>query len=242
MNIEQAIKNKTKDKLFVSLASRPGKTGSLFYNSLFEFYKIDAEYIPCYCEDLDKDLNLARNHCDGVSITMPFKQKVVEYLDDNSISLTSANTIQIIDKKLIGYNCDLMGLYKLLFPITSTKVVNLLGDGAMAKNIKSFSVVNQYSRNLNNWQDRHSKCDILINATSIGMIEKECPVKDINSKIVVDCVIGNTELIRKSNKKNCLTIKGLDIYKSQLVEQFKIYTGIDPDMKKIDQIAAEISL
>jgi shikimate dehydrogenase len=241
MNVDQAIKNKTKDKLFVSLASRPGKTGSLFYNSLFEFYNIDAEYVACYCEDLEKDLNLARHHCSGISITMPFKRKVVGYLDEMPTPLTAANTIQIVNKKLIGYNCDLAGLYKLLSPIINNKVINLLGDGAMADNIKLFCTVNQYSRNLKNWEKRHSKCDILINTTSVGMLENECPVEDINCGIVVDCVIGNTELIKKANEKNCLSIKGIDIYKSQLAEQFKIYTGIEADVKKIDQISLEIN-
>ena len=239
MNIEQAIAQNTKSKLFVSLASRPGKTGMMFYDALFNFYGIDANYIACSCDNLEKDLDLAKTHCNGASITMPFKKQALEYLDETDSSI-AVNTIKIIDGKLLGYNCDLVGLHKLLYRLMYGIKINLLGDGAMADNIKSFCSVNQYSRKLGNWDERHSQCDMLINTTSIGMNKDECPVDQLNASIVVDCVIGNTLLIQQAKNKNCRVITGVDIYKLQLQEQFKIYTGITPDMELIEKTAQRI--
>lgn len=239
MNIEQAINQNTKSKLFVSLASRPGKTGMMFYDSFFNLYNIDANYIACSCDNLEKDLSIAKTNCHGVSITMPFKKQVLKYLNETNSSI-AVNTIKINEGKLIGYNCDLMGLYTLLHTLVDGMTVNLLGDGAMADNIKSFCTVNQYSRNLGNWNQRHSQCDILINTTSIGMNRDECPVDQINASIIVDCVIGNTLLVQKAKNQNCKIITGVDIYKLQFQEQFKIYTGITPDLYSIEKTSQRI--
>jgi len=239
MKIEQAINQNTKSKLFVSLASRPGKTGMMFYDALFNFYGIDANYIACSCDNLEKDLTIAKTQCNGVSITMPFKKQALNFLDETNSSI-AVNTIKINDEKLIGYNCDLVGLHKSLYRLIYGMKINLLGDGAMADNIKSFCSVDQYSRKLGNWDARHSQCDILINTTSIGMNKDECPVDQLNASIVVDCVIGNTSLIQKANNKNCRVITGIDIYKLQLQEQFKIYTGITPDLELIEKTSQRI--
>ena len=51
MNLQQAIEWQSKNKLFVSLAARPGKTGETFYNTLFAYHGIDAEYVACVCTD-----------------------------------------------------------------------------------------------------------------------------------------------------------------------------------------------
>ena len=239
MNIKEAINQNTKSRLFVSLASRPGKTGMMFYDALFNFYGIDANYIACSCDNLEKDLSIAKMQCDGVSITMPFKKQALEYLNETN-SPIAVNTIKIIDEKLIGYNCDLVSLHNLLHGLIYGMKINLLGDGAMADNIKSFCSVNQYSRKLGNWDERHSQCDILINTTSIGMNKDECPIDQLNTSIVVDCVIGNTLLVQKATNKNCRVITGIDIYKLQLQEQFKIYTGITPDLELIKKTSRRI--
>jgi len=232
MNIRTAIDNRTKGKLFVSLASRPGRTGLQFYTRLFDLYNIDAEYQSCVCTDLYVDLELAREHCAGVSITMPFKRQAASLVDEADSPVI--NTIKIIDNKLIGHNCDLSGLKDMLTDVVNGKTVSILGDGAMAENVRTLcSDVQQYSRKLSNWNLRHSMCDVLINTTSIGMTEGESPVDYLeHCGTVVDCVIGNTALTKLARDKNIPCITGQEIYLAQLKHQFKMYTDVDLEDRK----------
>jgi shikimate 5-dehydrogenase len=147
----------------------------------------------------------------------------------------AVNTVKIINNTLIGYNCDLIGLKEHLLSTPPDAKINLLGDGAMANNIKSFLQVTQYSRKLGNWDQRHTTCDLLINTTSL-----DCPVDDINAHTVVDCVIKNTLLVKKAISKNLHIVTGMDLYKSQLSHQFKIYTGIVLDRDYLNRISEEV--
>ena len=240
MNIQQAIKQKTKQKLFVSLAAKPGKIGTIFYTHLFQHYNIDAEYIACECKDLRKDLSLVKEYCSGASITMPFKKEAINYVD-KIIDVGPTNTIKVDDRSLTAYNCDLRGIKDLLEKFIINKKIVLLGDGAMADNIKLLcnnSTILQYSRKLNNWNNRHTECDILINTTSIGFDNEQCPVDSIEfTNAIVECVIGETKLTKLANFYNKTLFYGKQLYISQLLHQFKIYTNIEADLKVVDQIA-----
>ena len=237
MNLAQAIKQQSKKQLFVSLAQRPGKTGETFYNELFAHHAIDAEYRACTCTDLESDLELVRDCCSGASVTMPYKQSVVEYLDLVESPNSSVNTVVNDNGNLIGYNCDLLGLEDLLADKLSGRIV-ILGNGAMSENVQTIC----QSKNLDyklitrdNWQDRHQDCDILINTTSIGM-DNDCPVDYVTAGFVVDCVIGNTRLLELNNSH----LSGANIYLAQFKHQFKLYTGIDADSTLVDSIARKL--
>ena len=39
---------------FGSIASSPGKTGKHYYSKFFQYYKIDAEYIPLKADNVDE--------------------------------------------------------------------------------------------------------------------------------------------------------------------------------------------
>ncbi len=239
MNIQQAIKQQTKNKLFVSFALKPGKTGETFYNALFKHHNIDAEYVACKCIDLKNDIAAAKDVCAGISVTMPYKTQLIPYIDNWQCDIGIANTIKIKQDRLIAYNSDLSGLRDILKDRLNKKTITLLGDGAMAQNIikiASDAKIKQYSRSLNNWNNRHSASDILINATSIGMNLEESPVDKVNADLVIDCVIGKTKLIKLSTNY----ITGAEIYIAQFNHQFEIYTGIQPDAEVVAKVAKEL--
>lgn len=244
MNIQEAINQKTKSKLYVSLSSKPGLVGTQFYERLFDYYTINAEYRACYCENIEEDLKLVREHCAGASISMPFKNTAKQFVDEVKLA-GPINTIKVVDKRLIGYNCDLMGIKDRLGDSINGKIVNLLGDGAMADNFKLLcegrATVHQYSRKLNNWDERYSFCDILINSTPLGMNPTESPLHSVKgADIIVDCVIGDTELIKTAKRSFIKYITGKDLYINQLYHQFKIYSGIDPEPELIYNMSQEI--
>jgi shikimate dehydrogenase len=239
MNLQDAISNRTKEKLYVSLAAKPGTTGTKFYTELFNYYNIDAEYVACTCTDLAGDLQLVREFCNGASITMPYKREVSNYIDWNRSPTSAINTILNKDKLLVGFNCDYLGLNKVLENCIKDKAVVLLGNGAMADNVLALSNnVIQASRA--NWEQRNTPCDILINTTSIGMGTDESPVEDINSKLVVDCVIGKTKLIELALQKGLSVITGAEIYVAQFIYQFNLYKGITPSIDVVKQIKEKV--
>jgi len=232
MNLQTAIEQQRRKRLYVSLSQRPGRTGTVVYNSIFRKFQIDAEYVACECTDLKFDIELVRTHCAGASISMPYKVPVANLIDVNYSPFTPVNTITNTNGYLAGYNCDLLGLIDLLKDKITAKTVVILGDGAMSQNLQLICYhwarqCRVYKRD--NWSQRHQPADILINATSIGMNVKDCPVDEILCDLVVDCVIGDTELINFAARKNTQIISGKDIYLAQLRHQVKLYTELEID-------------
>lgn len=230
MTLDEAIKQQTKSKLYVSLAIKPGTTGTKAYTKIFNHYGIDAEYVACECTDLSKDIELVRQHCAGASITMPYKQAVAKYIDVSYTAFTPVNTIINNNGSLFGYNCDLLGLADVLQYKIQGKSVKILGNGAMSKNAQV--LCNEFADfykvyNRGNWVLRNTEYDVLINTTSIGMQSSDCPVEHLRANLIVDCVIGDTELIRKAQDAGKDYITGREIYLAQLKHQAKLYTGFD---------------
>ena len=241
MKLTDAIAWQHAEKLFVSLAEKPGRTGETFYNTLFKHHNINAEYVACECTDLAADIKLVREHCAGASITMPFKKQVEQYLDMGRANYMPINTVVNRNKFLLGFNCDYLGLADVLADKIKGKSIVLLGDGAMAQNVKTLCKENYiYHVHRNNWYLRHNRGDILINTTSIGMGADKSPVDSIKADLVVDCVIGNTRLIRDAQAAGKQTITGADIYVAQFMHQFKLYTEQEPDLDVVKLVAKEL--
>jgi len=245
MKLQQAIEWQHAENLFVSLSAKPGKTGEQFYNTLFKHHNINAEYVACECIDLAADMKLVREHCAGASISMPFKRQVEKHIGMSWAGYgMPINTVINKDKFLTGYNCDYMGLKDLLSEQIKDKKIIILGDGAMADNIQELCsqvpTVQVASRRKNTWEIRRDKCDILINTTSIGMGSNESPVEDPNANLIVDCVIGNTQLIKQAKQSGKSVITGADIYIAQFRYQFKLYTEQDPDEDVLKLIARNV--
>jgi len=246
MKLGDAINPKTGSSLIVSLAARPGKTGETFYGALLAHHGIRADYVACRCDNIESDIELAKLHCIGVSVTMPFKNKIGHLIDEWHCDKGPINTIKIIDDKLHAYNCDYLGLKDCAGELIRNKKVSILGDGAMSDNVKKLAKeynaeYTVYSRKLGNWGHRHGQCDVLVNTTSVGMTVGVCPVDHLaNTNLVIDCVIGNTDLVKLANDAKLQVIKGSDIYVAQFMHQFEVYTGQQPDVKRVKEIAKKV--
>jgi len=82
------------------------------------------------------------------------------------------------------------------------------------------------------------KADIIINTTSIGMHPdvKAQPIfsHHLHSKMTVMDIVYNplkTKLLYEAQKKGCTTVDGLSMFLHQGAAQFKIWTGISPDIE-----------
>ena len=81
----------------------------------FKKYNINANY--SIIEASDKDLPLIidkvkQGYFSGINVTLPFKQKIIEHIDELSPearATQSVNTIYLNENKVVGHNTDIIG-------------------------------------------------------------------------------------------------------------------------------------
>ena len=149
---------------------------------------------------LDSDLKnlitkVQKGEISGINVTVPFKKKVIDYLDKlspGSEITQSVNTISLDGKNLIGYNTDIDG-FELAIKNINFKVLNkkilILGAGGVVSSIifalkklkaqqiivsnrtkeKAEKLKNLFKDiEIINW-GKVPDFDLIINATSVGL-------------------------------------------------------------------------
>ncbi len=121
----------------------------LIHNTVFKSLGINAEYqlFPLLEEELEnffQELRMQSNPIMGLNVTVPYKEKVLEYFDNLSPyarKVMAVNTIAISpDRSLTGFNTDgpgfLTHLTEIGFSIAGKRIA-LLGAGGTARAIIS---------------------------------------------------------------------------------------------------------
>ena len=244
----------TNTKIFISISNKRSALGTKIYGMLFDKYKINSIYKSFVISNLNDAIKAVKTlSISGFSVSMPFKQKIikkVDILDDSAKKTGSINTVLIKNKKLIGYNTDLVGAQKAISQIQIKKKDNILiiGSGGTARTISyalkkefKFNNIFIFSRNKSNSRklindfdllnfNLKKKLDVLINCTPQGMLgEKKIPISEYyikNCKGVIDFVNNppNTQFIRLAKKYNKKFIEGIYISMQQLTKQFQLYS------------------
>ena len=179
--------------------------GYYVHNKLFSYYNMDAVYLNFLVDDLDRFMSSFKGQFKGLCVTMPFKERIVPFLnkiDTMAQKIGAINTIKKNNECLFGTNTDWIGAVYSIEKLTSinNKKVLILGAGGAGKAI-AFGIANrqgeviisnrdekkalELSKNLGAetvlWEDRNDvEFDILVNATKIGMTPEEnnCPMED----------------------------------------------------------------
>lgn len=112
-------------------------------NSLFSMMGIDGIYIPVKVPQGklgDAICGLKASGFTGFNVTIPYKEEVLQFLDDISdeaVLLGAANTIRVSGDKLYGYNTDGDGFLRAFREQTESgfegKLVCILGAGGTAR-------------------------------------------------------------------------------------------------------------
>ncbi len=248
------INNKT--KIFISISRFPGNTGALLHNMGYKLHKLNCVYIPFECkeESLLKSI-IYNTNFSGISVSMPFKDKVIKYLDrlDKSASKTKCVNTIIKRKKIIyGFNTDYSALRKIIKnKISKIKSATVIGNGSTSRTafvvlkelkVKKIFLTSRNKKKYNSWNINNSVkiidwnerediiSDVLINCTSMGMKNMNILPLKINSnkqfKFIIDLPINkNTALSKIAKKFNISYIDGQQISLLQGIEQFRIYNG-----------------
>lgn len=128
----------TKDtRLFLSLAARPGNTGTFLFNRLFQHYGLDCIYKACLVQPGDLAAALQGFRALGIAgggVSMPFKEEVCKHVDflEREAKLAGAvNTlIRLADGRLVGHNTDFQAAVRALSSGPLSTVI--LGAGGSA--------------------------------------------------------------------------------------------------------------
>jgi len=183
-------------------------------------------------------------------------------------AIDSVNTIVNTNGRLSAYNTDYIAIYKLIKQnaISPTTTFALKGSGGMAKAVacalRDLGFKNGYivARNKEKGSKLAESCgfkwctslnndapEMLINATPVGMKGSNLDTmlafdnKHIErANIVFDVVAlpSQTPLVMASLKKGKTTILGSDVFAIQALEQFKLYTGVEPTQEQFTKAAA----
>ncbi|MGH9524371.1 MAG: shikimate dehydrogenase, partial [Terriglobales bacterium] len=225
-------------------------------NTAFRRENVNAVYLALHAKAVDDLVACVREiPIQGMSVTMPYKEEIVEHLD-NSDPLTqkvgACNTVvRGADGRLFGFNTDVAGVVGPLeqrLTLQGAKVV-VLGAGGAARaavfGLKARGaevyILNRtpaaaqklarqaHARSIKRADLKKIKPDVIINATSVGLGDaKVSPLhqEEIEARFVMDMVYqGETKFMKLANARGATVIPGHEMFVQQGARQFEIWTG-----------------
>ena len=236
------------------------------FNSLFASYRLNYHYTWFEDPELDEIMDVARAiDAKGLSVTIPFKHDIIEYLDEidehAAQAIGAVNTVVFACGTAIGYNTDWLGVRKPLVSLKGSKAV-LLGAGGVAAGAAyaltdldmDVTILNRTPENAKKLAERFGckwgtwdefdriRPDLVVNATPLGMQpDTRNPLKEEQLKkdmTVFDLVYTPpvTPLIEAARARGCTTITGLEMFIEQAREQFYLFFGIDVPAEKVREL------
>jgi 3-dehydroquinate dehydratase/shikimate dehydrogenase len=192
-------------------------------NTALRRENVNGVYLPLHAKTLKDLIHCVREiPLHGLSITMPYKQAILPYLDNtdaHTAKIGACNTVvRGQEGKLYGFNTDIAGVLRPLeqrLSIENAKVL-VLGAGGAARAavfglkergaevwilnrtaVKAQKFARQAkARTIKRADLRKIAFDIIVNATPVGMGNtRDCPLKDqeIQARVVFDMVYDPVE-------------------------------------------------
>lgn len=179
-----------------------------YFTNKFKNENIEARFLNFEIPTIDELPNLLNHHAyiGGLSVTIPYKEKVIDYLDEldeTAKKVKAVNSIKITwkDKKpyLKGYNTDLIGFSLSIKPLLKEhhKKALVLGTGGAAKAVAhalemlgleylyvSRKAESSNTINYNSLTPEHYKAyQVIVNSTPLGMYPntEQCPSIEYNN-------------------------------------------------------------
>jgi shikimate dehydrogenase len=222
------------------------------HNAAFKALGIDGIYaqLPVEGENLKEAVHgLSALGFRGFNVTIPYKKKVMEYLDeisDAALSVDAVNTVLIEENKLKGFNTDTYGFEESLnsYKIElKNKKVMLIGAGGVAyacsyiinkKNPSNFiitDIIEEKAEKLaeiykaekisdQNIEKLAAGSDVILNATPVDLQDKFLPLMKDNS-VYYDINYN----FKKKEQKGVKVVNGSLMLILQGARAFSIWTG-----------------
>src|SRR5438270_97145 len=228
----------------------------LMMNAAFRRENHHGVYLPLHAKKLDDLLRCVRElPIHGFSVTMPYKQEIIQHLDrtdELTTKIGACNTvIRSAEGKLFGFNTDVAGVVRPLedrIELRDARIL-VLGAGGAARaavfGLKARGAhVTIYNRTAPTAQKlarqadaktiaraalAKTQFDVVVHATPVGMEGKSALLdeKELNAKYLFEMVYtpAETPLVQIARKKGMHVILGSEMFVHQGARQFEIWTG-----------------
>ena len=93
-----------KNNICISISEKPGNFGKIIHNAGYEALGLNWIYIPFKITNLEDTIKGIRAlGIRGCSVSMPFKEKVIKFLDDEYYSISKKQNIKFGEMDLLHY-------------------------------------------------------------------------------------------------------------------------------------------
>lgn len=202
----------------------------------------------------------------GINVTIPYKQKVIAYLDELdplAEKIGAVNTVVKRNGRLTGYNTDFHGLLY-LFNYNNIKAENkkclILGNGGTSKTARAvletlgakdiITVSRHPDDNMITYEEcrqKHNDAEIIVNTTPVGMYPNtEASPLDLtpfkSCKAVVDVIFNpvKTMLAKQAESLGIKAVTGLVMLVAQAKQAQEHFRGIKLEDNIIETITKEL--
>jgi shikimate dehydrogenase len=228
-----------------------------YFNEKFANENIDAEYINFEIPSIDDfpEVLASNPELRGLNVTIPYKEKVMSYLDTISPEARAIGAVNVIrvehkgnETKLKGYNSDVIGFTRSIEPLLERfhKKALILGTGGASKAInyglKSLGLetvfVSRYERpgtiQYNKiTPDVIREYNVIVNCTPCGMYPHidECPLLPydaMDSRTLLYDLLYNpdqTLFMRKGAEHGATVKNGLEMLLLQAFASWEFWNG-----------------
>ena len=228
-----------------------------YHNQRFADEGINAKYVNFEIPNIEQLIEVLSSNPElkGLNVTIPYKEKVMEYLDyisPEARAIGAVNVIRVVHEgtKIVlrGYNSDVIGFVQSIEPMIESyhKKALVLGTGGASKAIcyglKSLGIepvlVSRYERPgtiqyASITPDVVKEYNVIVNCTPLGMFPKtnECPAlpyEAMDEKNILYDLIYNpdeTLFIRKGAERGAAVKNGLEMLLLQAFASWEFWTG-----------------
>lgn len=195
---------------------------------------------------------LLKQGFDGLNVTIPYKEKVIPFLDALSPQaeyIGAVNTIAFEHGKTIGYNTDYLGFRSMLEKAgigVKGKNAVILGTGGAAKAVlkalldmgvcdvtfvsrSKVKFHNQYAVSYGFFQENVVETDLLINCTPVGMgtLTGKSPLEKnlMKASVAIDLIYNpkETQFLSYAKELGMTALNGAAMLHDQAAEAQKIW-------------------
>ena len=229
-------------------------------NAKYEKIKLEESDLKSFIDKLRND------EIHGLNVTVPFKNKVIKYLDKLSLEVETTNSVNTIYKSgndIIGHNTDVAGfelglrhskinvLHKSVFILGAGGVVSSIIFSLLSMGCKKIYLTNRTIEKAENIKNKFDEVeilkwgeipnfDIVINATSVGLKGDSLDlVFNVKDKIFYDVIYNpkETQFLKEAKKKGNKAENGKFMFIYQANQSFSIWNNVIP---KIDDEVLKI--
>lgn len=227
----------------------------MFFTDKFENEDIDAQYLNFDIASIEDILDVIAQNPDlaGFNVTIPYKQKIMSYLDEISKEARAVGAVNVVRVEkngssisLRGFNSDIIGFGDSIAPLLHShhKKALILGTGGAAKAVRyvleqkglDTVFVSRFTRpGTVSYQDIDAAAvreyEVIVNCTPVGMYpnENDCPAlpyEHLNSNNLLYDLVYNPEQTQfmKLGKAQGATVKnGLEMLVLQAQASWDIW-------------------